>query len=273
MRATSAIAAHRLRAGWRGWAALALLTGLAGGAVLAATAGARRTDSAFPRFLRDTNSAQVLVGPALSGVGDGFDLAVGRLPGVMRIAPVVGLNAQPLTRAGRVDQAAEVAAPLDGRLGKVLERPRMLAGRQPRPDRPDEVMVDQIAAAQLGLHVGSPLRLAALGNSTGSKIRYLTEHVVGMLDGPVHCVVAEVACRYFSSLAFPDRVTVGIRVAHIGRSSVRYEIGVFRNDDDAAAAEGHFVHVFVERGSQKPVPIPDEARALLGGIAVGGVDG
>ena len=98
----------------------------------------------------------------------------------------------------------------------------------------------------------------------------MTEHVVGLLDGPTHCVVAEVACRYHSSLAFPDRVAVGIRVAHIGRSSVRYEIGVFRNDDDIAAAEGHFVHVFVERGSQRPVPIPDEARAILQKIAVPG---
>ena len=65
----------------------------------------------------------------------------------------------------------------------------------------------------------------------------MTERVVGLLDGPVHCVVAEVACRYFSSLAFPDRVTVGIRVAAIGRSSVRYEVGIFRNDEDVAAAE------------------------------------
>ena len=95
----------------------------------------------------------------------------------------------------------------------------------------------------------------------------MTEKVVGLLDGPVHCVVAEVACRYHSSLAFPDRVTVGIRVAHVGRSSVRYEIGVFRDDEDAAAAEGHFVHVFVERGAQKPVPIPDDAREKLGRIA------
>jgi acyl-CoA thioester hydrolase len=96
----------------------------------------------------------------------------------------------------------------------------------------------------------------------------MTEHVVGLLNDPVHCVVAEVTCRYHSSLAFPDRVTVGIRVASIGRSSVRYDIGVFRNDDDVAAAEGHFVHVFVERGAQKPVPIPDHARAILQRIAV-----
>jgi acyl-CoA thioester hydrolase len=96
----------------------------------------------------------------------------------------------------------------------------------------------------------------------------MTEQVVVLLDGPTHCVVAEVACRYHSSLAFPDRVTVGIRVAQLGRSSVRYEIGVFRNDDEMAAAEGHFVHVFVERGSQRPVAIPDPARAILGRITV-----
>lgn len=99
----------------------------------------------------------------------------------------------------------------------------------------------------------------------------MTEGVVGLLDGGMHCVVAEVGCRYHASLAFPDRVTVGIRVALIGRSSVRYEIGVFRNDEDVAAAEGHFVHVFVARGSQKPVAIPAEARGKLASIGVAGV--
>jgi len=97
----------------------------------------------------------------------------------------------------------------------------------------------------------------------------MSEKVVGLMDGPTHCVVAEVSCRYHSSLAFPDRVQVGVRVANVGRSSVRYELAVFRNDDDTAAAEGHFVHVFVERGSQRPVPIPDAAKEILARIAVG----
>ena len=66
--------------------------------MLAAVAGARRTESAYPRFLRATNSAQVLIGPAVPGVEDGFDLAVGRLPGVIQFAPVVGLTSAPLTR-------------------------------------------------------------------------------------------------------------------------------------------------------------------------------
>lgn len=101
----------------------------------------------------------------------------------------------------------------------------------------------------------------------------MSEKVVGLLEGPVHCVVAEVACRYHSSLAFPDRVLVGIRVASIGRSSVRYEIAVFRNDEDVAAAEGHFVHVFVERGPQRPTPIPEQARSILERIMVSVGDG
>jgi acyl-CoA thioester hydrolase len=96
----------------------------------------------------------------------------------------------------------------------------------------------------------------------------MSEGVVGLLDGPTHCVVVEVMCRYHSSLSFPDRVTVGVRVTNIGRSSVRYELAVFRNDEDVAAAEGHFVHVFVERGSQRPVPIPDAARDKLRQIAI-----
>jgi acyl-CoA thioester hydrolase len=96
----------------------------------------------------------------------------------------------------------------------------------------------------------------------------MAEKVVGLLDGPIHCVVAEVACRYHSSLAFPDLVTVGVRVTQIGRNSVRYELAIFRNQEDVAAAEGHFVHVFVARGAQRPVPIPDESRAILARIAV-----
>ena len=81
-------------------------------------------------------------------------------------------------------------------------------------------------------------------------------------------MVAEVACRYHSSVAFPDRISVGLRVARMGRSSVRYEIGVFREEDDIAAAEGHFVHVFVEAATQRPVPIAEDVRAKLEAIAV-----
>jgi acyl-CoA thioester hydrolase len=98
----------------------------------------------------------------------------------------------------------------------------------------------------------------------------MTSGAVDLLEGPVHCVVAEVMCRYHSSVAFPDRINVGVRVARIGSSSVRYEIGIFRNDDDMAAAEGYFVHVFVDRASQRPVHVPASSRAILETIAVAG---
>lgn len=71
-------------------------------------------------------------------------------------------------------------------------------------------------------------------------------------------LVVETQCRYARSVAFPDRVTVGVRVANIGRSSVRYELGIFRNDETLACAEGHFVHVYVDRASNRPVTqLPD----------------
>ncbi|MBL8519209.1 MAG: acyl-CoA thioesterase [Betaproteobacteria bacterium] len=88
----------------------------------------------------------------------------------------------------------------------------------------------------------------------------------GVLDidrSPVVGLVIENGCRFFASLAFPDRVDAGMRVAHLGNSSVRYEIGLFRAGEDAPAAEGHFVHVYVDRASRKSVPIPQATRAAL----------
>ena len=75
--------------------------------------------------------------------------------------------------------------------------------------------------------------------------------------------MAEASCRYLRSVAFPDRITVGLRVAAIGRSSVRYDLAVFRDDEDDASAEGHVVRVFVESATQRPVPIPEASRAIL----------
>jgi acyl-CoA thioester hydrolase len=76
-------------------------------------------------------------------------------------------------------------------------------------------------------------------------------------------LVVETSCRYFSPIAFPDRVTAGIRVAHCGTSSVRYEVGLFRNDEDIAAAQGHFVHVYVDRATNRPAPLSDALRRAL----------
>ncbi|WP_321449466.1 thioesterase family protein [uncultured Cohaesibacter sp.] len=80
------------------------------------------------------------------------------------------------------------------------------------------------------------------------------------------CVVVENGCNYFEEISFPDVVTVGLRITHIGTSSVRYEIGLFRNDDLVTAARGHFVHVYVNEKSRTPEPMNDAVRALFTSI-------
>jgi acyl-CoA thioester hydrolase len=76
-------------------------------------------------------------------------------------------------------------------------------------------------------------------------------------------IVAETGCRYHAAISYPDAVTIGLRIAHLGRSSVRYEVAAFREADNAASAEGHFVHVYVDRASMRPVPIPEATRAAM----------
>lgn len=100
--------------------------------------------------------------------------------------------------------------------------------------------------------------------------RYMLEQAgLDPWGDPVVGVVVETGCRYHRSMAFPDMVHVGLRVTHLGTSSVRYEIGIFRNDEDAACAQGHFVHVFVARDGQRPVPIPARIRPALQRILIG----
>ncbi|MEI5680830.1 thioesterase family protein [Mesorhizobium sp. CCNWLW179-1] len=93
----------------------------------------------------------------------------------------------------------------------------------------------------------------------------------GVLDikgGGEIFLVVETGCRYHTEMAFPDMVVAGIRVAKLGNSSVRYEIGLFRNDEDVAAAEGFFIHVNVDRLSRRPVPFGEKARRLLEPLVV-----
>ena len=180
MRAVLGLAARELRGRWLSWAALVLLVGLAGGVVLTAAAGARRTDSAYPRFLSAYNASDALVSPADNGSG-GYDDALARLPSVAAIAPLVGLQALPLEPGGRLDGGAVVATPLDSRYGRTLEIPKMLSGRLPSPDRPGEVAVDQIAAQDLHLRVGSTLELGAVPDAGPQHIRRLQERVVGIM--------------------------------------------------------------------------------------------
>jgi acyl-CoA thioester hydrolase len=84
---------------------------------------------------------------------------------------------------------------------------------------------------------------------------YALSEVIGL--------VVETQCSYFAPIAFPDRVTAGLRIARSGHSSVRYEIGLFRNDDEVASAQGYFIHVYVERATSRPVALPKTLRQAL----------
>ena len=100
--------------------------------------------------------------------------------------------------------------------------------------------------------------------------RWLIAH--GVLDpgtGDTIGLVVETQCRYFRPLSFPDRVTAGLRVAHVGRSSVRYELALFRGDDMEAAAAGHFVHVYVDRATRRPAPLSEQLRRALATLQTG----
>lgn len=92
----------------------------------------------------------------------------------------------------------------------------------------------------------------------------------GVLDihkGEVVGFVVDSGCSYYQPLAFPDVVHAGVRISKLGTSSVRYEIGLYRNDDAVPAAFGHFVHVYVERATGKPVAIPSATRKVLETLA------
>ena len=88
----------------------------------------------------------------------------------------------------------------------------------------------------------------------------------GVLDihhGEVIGLVVETQCNYFAPIAFPQAVTAGVRVARLGRSSVTYEIGLFAEDAPDSAAAGHFIHVYVDRATRRPVPLPEPLKAVL----------
>jgi acyl-CoA thioester hydrolase len=98
--------------------------------------------------------------------------------------------------------------------------------------------------------------------------RYLIDNgALDFRDGKVTGLVVETQCNYFKPVAYPDRITAALAVEHLGNSSVRYRLAVFSNDDDDAAAQGHFVHVYVDRATNRPVPLPDALRKALERIA------
>ena len=95
----------------------------------------------------------------------------------------------------------------------------------------------------------------------------LREGVLSLETGPI-CLVVDTGCQYFSPIAFPDVVHCGLRVEHLGTSSVRFRIGIFRNNEEVVAAQGHFVHVCCDRETHRPMAMPDDMRRALAKLAV-----
>jgi acyl-CoA thioester hydrolase len=87
---------------------------------------------------------------------------------------------------------------------------------------------------------------------------------------PAVGLVVETQCRYFAPISYPDEITCGLRVARLGNSSIRYELGVFRNAEDQASAEAHFIHVYVDRADQsRTVPVPLKLREAAARVLAG----
>jgi acyl-CoA thioester hydrolase len=94
------------------------------------------------------------------------------------------------------------------------------------------------------------------------------EGALDVHDGPVIGLVVESTCRYHAPAAYPDALSVGVRVERLGDRSVTYGIAVFRQGEDVAVADGTFVHVFVDRATRRPITIPPQLRAALERITI-----
>jgi acyl-CoA thioester hydrolase len=144
-----------------------------------------------------------------------------------------------------------------------------MADRPTRPDRSAFRLVRPIATRWMDNdaygHVNNVHYYSYFDSAVNG---WLFEHgLLAITESPVIGLVVESGCTYFESVAFPDSLEAGIAVAHLGRSSVRYRIGIFKDGAGQAAAQGHFVHVYVDRATQRPVDIPAKAREALKQLA------
>ncbi|MGH9875368.1 MAG: acyl-CoA thioesterase [Pyrinomonadaceae bacterium] len=116
-------------------------------------------------------------------------------------------------------------------------------------------------------HVNNALYYAFFDTAINEYL--IAEGSLDITAGSVVAFAAESQCQYLRPLAFPGTIEIGLRVGKLGNSSVRYELAIFKQGETSAAAAGYFVHVFVNRETQKPVPIPATIRAALERLIVG----
>jgi ABC-type lipoprotein release transport system permease subunit len=207
MAAVWTLARARLRARWRSLLGLALLVGVASGAVMAAAIGARRTDTAHARLLEATLADDVEV--EVGGFDDpGFLDRVGRLPqvaelgleSIVLLAPAMPGDPREYSWGTRVISMSSV----DGRVGRTVNRPLVVAGRRPDPDRADEVGISESLARRWGLRPGGTLRLRA---AAPKQVPSLLAGEEAVPAGPA------LALRVAAVQRLPDDVTIGTQEA------------------------------------------------------------
>jgi|SRR5690606_5474185 len=98
---------------------------------------------------------------------------------------------------------------------------------------------------------------------TAVNLYLIEEGGLDIRNSPVIGYVVNSSCNYRRGIAYPDRLEAGLRVDRLGNSSVQYGVGIFREGEAEICAHGQFVHVFVDRATEKPVPIPAKLRAAL----------
>mgnify|MGYP002713116582 CR=1 FL=1 len=94
-------------------------------------------------------------------------------------------------------------------------------------------------------------------------VQYLTDAGLDWMQDPIIPYAAESQCRFLRAVSFPDVLDLGLRVMKVGRTSVIYALAMFRQGEDEAAATGHWVHVYVDRASQQPMPVPERIREVM----------
>jgi ABC-type antimicrobial peptide transport system permease subunit len=203
-----------LRSRWRAWAAVALLIGVTGGVVLTTAAGARRTDTAYARFLEQSHASDVLVSPTNRGFPDYYD-ALARQPDVRDVgvgvgveAFVTGAKASPGTPgSSSLGAGFQLLVAADTHMGARIDKPKVAQGRMFRPDRPDEIVADRNLADAFHLHAGSVLHaIVAPTTASGvdaSKGRPVTFKVVGVIATRDDVVPANALASAPSAMATP----------------------------------------------------------------------